>query len=106
MLATRRAWPLLVLLAEVVRGYRQEEFAEERAAADRAARRRPRRALCDGGPYGREVEFPIDPFSKHCLLEGVDELGYILKNEAAIAAKPDAWDRSTHGPDCVRQEVR
>jgi 3-isopropylmalate/(R)-2-methylmalate dehydratase small subunit len=37
-------------------------------------------------PDGRVVEFPIDPFSKHCLLEGVDELGYILKNEAAIAA--------------------
>jgi len=37
-------------------------------------------------PDGRHVEFPIDPFSKHCLLEGVDELGYILKNEAAIAA--------------------
>jgi 3-isopropylmalate/(R)-2-methylmalate dehydratase small subunit len=37
-------------------------------------------------PDGRKVEFPIDPFSKHFLLEGVDELGYILKNEAAIAA--------------------
>jgi len=37
-------------------------------------------------PDGRKVEFPIDPFSKHCLLEGVDELGYILKNESAIAA--------------------
>ncbi|HLY19829.1 MAG TPA: 3-isopropylmalate dehydratase small subunit [Bryobacteraceae bacterium] len=37
-------------------------------------------------PDGRQVEFPIDPFSKHCLLEGVDELGYILKNESAIAA--------------------
>ena len=37
-------------------------------------------------PDGSKVEFPIDPFSKHCLLEGVDELGYILKNEAAIAA--------------------
>jgi 3-isopropylmalate/(R)-2-methylmalate dehydratase small subunit len=37
-------------------------------------------------PDGRQVEFPIDPFSKHCLLEGVDELGYILKNETAIAA--------------------
>ena len=37
-------------------------------------------------PDGRQVEFPIDPFSKHCLLAGVDELGYILKNEAAIAA--------------------
>ncbi len=37
-------------------------------------------------PDGRTVEFPIDPFSKHCLLEGVDELGYILTNEGAIAA--------------------
>jgi 3-isopropylmalate/(R)-2-methylmalate dehydratase small subunit len=37
-------------------------------------------------PDGRSVEFPVDAFSKHCLLEGVDELGYILKNEAAIAA--------------------
>jgi 3-isopropylmalate/(R)-2-methylmalate dehydratase small subunit len=37
-------------------------------------------------PDGRAVEFPVDPFSKHCLLEGVDELGYIVTNEAAIAA--------------------
>jgi 3-isopropylmalate/(R)-2-methylmalate dehydratase small subunit len=37
-------------------------------------------------PDGTSVEFPIDAFSKHCLLEGVDELGYILKQDAAIAA--------------------
>jgi 3-isopropylmalate/(R)-2-methylmalate dehydratase small subunit len=37
-------------------------------------------------PSGRAVSFPIDAFSKTCLLEGVDELGYILKQEAAIAA--------------------
>jgi 3-isopropylmalate/(R)-2-methylmalate dehydratase small subunit len=37
-------------------------------------------------PGGRKVEFPIDAFSKHCLLEGVDELGYILQHEARIAA--------------------
>ncbi len=37
-------------------------------------------------PDGRAVEFPIDAFSKHCLLEGVDELGYILQQDAAIAA--------------------
>jgi 3-isopropylmalate/(R)-2-methylmalate dehydratase small subunit len=35
---------------------------------------------------GRAVEFPIDAFSKHCLLEGIDELGYILQREPAIAA--------------------
>jgi 3-isopropylmalate/(R)-2-methylmalate dehydratase small subunit len=37
-------------------------------------------------PDGRAVEFPVDPFAKHCLLNGVDELGYILQQEAAIAA--------------------
>jgi len=36
-------------------------------------------------PTGRKVEFPVDSFSKHCLLEGVDELGYILQLEPSIA---------------------
>jgi 3-isopropylmalate/(R)-2-methylmalate dehydratase small subunit len=35
---------------------------------------------------GRAIEFPVDEFSKHCLLEGIDELGYILQQEPAIAA--------------------
>jgi 3-isopropylmalate/(R)-2-methylmalate dehydratase small subunit len=37
-------------------------------------------------PAGRQVQFPVDGFSKYCLLEGVDELGYILQHESAIAA--------------------
>jgi 3-isopropylmalate/(R)-2-methylmalate dehydratase small subunit len=37
-------------------------------------------------PSGRAVEFPIDAFSKTCLVEGVDELGYMLQQEPAIAA--------------------
>ncbi|HEV3202609.1 MAG TPA: 3-isopropylmalate dehydratase small subunit [Bryobacteraceae bacterium] len=37
-------------------------------------------------PSGRTVEFPVDGFSKHCLVEGVDELGYILHHEDDIAA--------------------
>jgi 3-isopropylmalate/(R)-2-methylmalate dehydratase small subunit len=37
-------------------------------------------------PAGRTVEFPVDEFSKHCLLQGVDELGYILGQSAEIAA--------------------
>jgi len=37
-------------------------------------------------PDGRAVEFPVDGFSKQCLLDGVDELGYILKQEPTIAA--------------------
>jgi 3-isopropylmalate/(R)-2-methylmalate dehydratase small subunit len=35
---------------------------------------------------GEKCEFPVDPFSKTCLLEGVDELGYILRQSGAIAA--------------------
>jgi 3-isopropylmalate/(R)-2-methylmalate dehydratase small subunit len=37
-------------------------------------------------PNGRAVSFPIDPFSKGCLLKGTDELGYILSFEPQIAA--------------------
>jgi 3-isopropylmalate/(R)-2-methylmalate dehydratase small subunit len=37
-------------------------------------------------PSGKSVSFPIDPFSKQCLLDGVDQLGYILKHQDAIAA--------------------
>jgi 3-isopropylmalate/(R)-2-methylmalate dehydratase small subunit len=37
-------------------------------------------------PDGAAVSFPVDEFARHCLLEGVDELGYILQQEAAIAA--------------------
>jgi 3-isopropylmalate/(R)-2-methylmalate dehydratase small subunit len=35
---------------------------------------------------GHKVEFPVDSFAKHCLLEGIDELGYIQQQEPAIAA--------------------
>lgn len=37
-------------------------------------------------PSGERVEFPVDAFSKTCLLEGVDELGYILQKEPEIAS--------------------
>ena len=32
------------------------------------------------------VSFEIDPFSRRCLLQGVDELGFLLAQEPAIAA--------------------
>ena len=35
-------------------------------------------------PNGRAIEFPVDSFAKHCLLEGIDELGYILQQALAI----------------------
>jgi 3-isopropylmalate/(R)-2-methylmalate dehydratase small subunit len=37
-------------------------------------------------PDGEAVHFPIDSFSKHCLLNGVDQLGFLLAEEEAIAA--------------------
>jgi 3-isopropylmalate/(R)-2-methylmalate dehydratase small subunit len=35
---------------------------------------------------GRVVKFEVDQFSKHCLVKGVDELGYMLDQEKDIAA--------------------
>jgi 3-isopropylmalate/(R)-2-methylmalate dehydratase small subunit len=37
-------------------------------------------------PNGKAVSFPIDQFSKQCLLAGVDQLGYLLKQEKHIQA--------------------
>jgi 3-isopropylmalate/(R)-2-methylmalate dehydratase small subunit len=37
-------------------------------------------------PGGESCVFPIDPFAKHCLLHGVDQLGYLLALDAEIAA--------------------
>jgi 3-isopropylmalate/(R)-2-methylmalate dehydratase small subunit len=36
-------------------------------------------------PGGERFEFDVDGFSKTCLLEGIDELGYILKHGDRIA---------------------
>jgi 3-isopropylmalate/(R)-2-methylmalate dehydratase small subunit len=37
-------------------------------------------------PDGRSVTFPIEPFARFCLMQGVDQLGYLLKQDAAISA--------------------
>lgn len=37
-------------------------------------------------PDGEAVHFPIDPYSKKCLLEGLDDLAYLLKHSGAISA--------------------
>jgi 3-isopropylmalate/(R)-2-methylmalate dehydratase small subunit len=36
-------------------------------------------------PDGREVPFQIERFARYCLLNGVDELGYLRSQESAIA---------------------
>ncbi len=35
-------------------------------------------------PTGASVAFPIEPFARHCLLNGVDELGYLLSKLSDI----------------------
>ena len=35
-------------------------------------------------PDGRVAEFPLESFSRYCLLNGVDQLGFLLKHQEAI----------------------
>lgn len=37
-------------------------------------------------PGGQKIQFPIDAFAKHCLVHGVDQLGFLRSQEAEIAA--------------------
>jgi len=41
-------------------------------------------------PGGRTVGFGVDPFARQLLLDGTDELGYLLSQGAAVAAYEDA----------------
>jgi 3-isopropylmalate/(R)-2-methylmalate dehydratase small subunit len=38
-----------------------------------------------GLPDGRSIRFPLEAFARYCLLHGVDELGYLLKQSDAIS---------------------
>ncbi|HWZ59887.1 MAG TPA: 3-isopropylmalate dehydratase small subunit [Gemmatimonadaceae bacterium] len=48
-------------------------------------------AQCVTLPDGTTTPFPIDPFAKHCLVHGVDQLGFLLAESPAI----DTYE-STH----------
>ena len=37
-------------------------------------------------PGGETAPFPMDPFARHCLMEGIDQLGYLQAQDEAIAA--------------------
>ncbi len=37
-------------------------------------------------PDGRSVKFPIEAFARYCLLNGVDELGFLLAQEERISS--------------------
>ena len=44
-------------------------------------------------PGGGEAPFAIDPFARHCLLHGIDEMGYLLSQLPAI----EAWEYERRG---------
>ncbi len=44
-------------------------------------------------PDGAQHGFDIDPFAKHCLLNGVDEIGFTLEHAAEIAAFENRYGR-------------
>ncbi len=41
------------------------------------------------GPDGGTISFDIDPFRKHCLLEGLDDVGLTLQKEEKITSFED-----------------
>ena len=47
---------------------------------------------------GFSAHFDVDPFRKHCLLNGLDDIGLTLQNEGDISdyeARRPAWRRGT-----------
>ncbi len=48
-------------------------------------------------PDGRRVQFPIDGFSRSCLLNGVDEIGYVLNMDDKIRSFEARETAPAHG---------
>ncbi len=46
-------------------------------------------------PHGPPAPFAIDPFARYCLMNGVDPLGYLLRQEERIRA----WEQRESGPE-------
>ena len=36
-------------------------------------------------PDGRGISFPLDGFSRYCLMEGIDQLGYLMQQAESIS---------------------
>lgn len=41
-------------------------------------------------PDGKTIPYPIDAFARYCLVKGIDQLGFLLKNLDAIEAYEEA----------------
>ena len=54
-------------------------------------------------PDGAKIRFEVDAFRKHCLLNGLDDIGLTLEHETAITAfesrrrEQEAWRPTIHG---------
>jgi 3-isopropylmalate/(R)-2-methylmalate dehydratase small subunit len=48
-------------------------------------------------PDGARVAFAVDPFARHCLLHGIDELDFLLGQEEAINAYESTQDGNPGG---------
>jgi 3-isopropylmalate/(R)-2-methylmalate dehydratase small subunit len=51
-------------------------------------------------PDGQEIPFEVDAFRKHCLLNGLDDIGLTLEHAGAIdvyEAKRPAWQPGIGG---------
>ena len=46
------------------------------------------------GPDGGKISFDVDPFKKHCLLNGLDDIGLTMEQAPAIATYEDSVSQS------------
>jgi len=46
-------------------------------------------------PEGEEIPFEVDPFSKHCLLNGLDDIGLTLQSADTIRSYEQQWQQKS-----------
>ena len=56
-------------------------------------------------PDGRTANFELDAFARTCLLEGVDQLGYLLKHDTAISAFEQHMEFQPHNPTATQDST-
>ena len=52
------------------------------------------------GPDGGTISFDIDPFRKHCLMEGLDDVGLTLQKEEKITSFEKRSEERRVGKEC------
>ena len=50
-------------------------------------------------PNGESVTFEIDEFRKHCLINGLDDIGLTMEKEKNIDSFEKKELRNNHGPE-------